>query len=92
MYWNPPLMFDPNPYAPGQDQRERASPPPARNGMTEAEAREILEVGPNATRAEIMAAYKRLMAKVHPDRGGSNFFAKQLNAARAVLLGDEAAV
>lgn len=92
MYWNPPLMFDPNPYAPGQDQRERASPPPVRNGMTEAEAREILEVGPNATRAEILAAYKRLMAKVHPDRGGSNFFAKQLNAARAVLIGDEAAV
>jgi hypothetical protein len=27
-----------------------------------------------------------LMQRVHPDVGGSNFFAKQLNAARDVLL------
>lgn len=92
MYWQPPLMFDPNPYAPGSERRQSGAPPAARNGMTDAEAREILEVGPSATRAEILSAYKRLMAKVHPDRGGSNFFAKQLNAARAVLLGDDAAV
>jgi hypothetical protein len=28
-----------------------------------------------------------LMKRVHPDLGGSNFFAKQLNEARDLLLG-----
>jgi hypothetical protein len=27
------------------------------------------------------------MKRVHPDHGGSNFFAKQLNEARDLLLG-----
>jgi DnaJ-class molecular chaperone len=56
--------------------------------MIEADAREILEVSANATRDEIINAYKRLIGKVHPDRGGSNYFAKQLNEAKAVLLGE----
>jgi curved DNA-binding protein CbpA len=37
-------------------------------------------------KAEINAAWKRLMNQVHPDKGGSNFIAKQLNEAREVLL------
>lgn len=90
MYWEPPLTLDPNPYVQGADgeQQKQKTDVPSRTGMSEAEAREILEVGEAASRAEILSAYKRLMGKVHPDRGGSNFFAKQLNAARAVLLED----
>lgn len=90
MYWEPPLHFDPNPYVQGADgkQQKQKTEGPSRTGMSEEQAREILEVGPTASRAEILTAYKRLMGKVHPDRGGSNFFAKQLNAARAVLLGE----
>jgi hypothetical protein len=30
------------------------------------------------------------MKRVHPDVGGSNFFAKQLNEVRDVLLGEQA--
>lgn len=61
----------------------------SRNGrMTPEEARAVLEVGPNATPTEIRTAYKRLMAKVHPDKGGSNYLAKMLNEARSVLLGE----
>jgi type IV secretion system protein VirD4 len=55
--------------------------------MSAAQALEILGLELGATEKEIRAAYNRLMQKVHPDVGGSNFFAKQLNAARDVLLG-----
>jgi hypothetical protein len=44
-------------------------------------------VGSIALAAVGGAAHNRLMKRVHPDAGGSNFFAKQLNAARDVLLG-----
>ena len=54
--------------------------------MTPDEAREILGVGTSATVAEIRAAYSKLMGKVHPDAGGSNYFAQELNAAKDVLL------
>jgi curved DNA-binding protein CbpA len=56
--------------------------------MTVEDAREILGVLASATSEEIKAAYLKLMTKVHPDHGGSNYFAKELNAARAVLLGE----
>ena len=39
--------------------------------MTEEWAREILEVGPNATPGEIDSAYLKLMKRFHPDHGGS---------------------
>jgi hypothetical protein len=50
------------------------------------EACEILGVGPDATRAEIDAAYRRLMLRAHPDRGGTTGLATRLNAARDYLL------
>ncbi|MCC7268573.1 MAG: DnaJ domain-containing protein [Caulobacteraceae bacterium] len=57
-----------------------------RGGMTAAEARDLLGVSPDATPAEIKAAYVRLMQRAHPDAGGSKGLAAQLNAARDVLL------
>jgi uncharacterized membrane protein (UPF0136 family) len=65
---------------------QRPSPPPSpKPGMTE--ARQILGVGPDATREEIQAAYKRLIRMAHPDSGGTAGLAAQLNAARDKLLG-----
>lgn len=55
-------------------------------GMSEAEARSILGVGPQAGKAEIQAAYARLMQLAHPDKGGTSGLAAQLNAARDQLL------
>lgn len=66
----------------------RTGPPPAampRPGV--AEARQILGVGPDATREEIQAAYRRLIRMAHPDSGGTAGLAAQLNAARDRLLG-----
>ena len=56
------------------------------HAMTEAEARSTLGVGREAGRAEIQAAWKRLMARVHPDQGGAEGLAMRLNAARDRLL------
>jgi hypothetical protein len=56
--------------------------------MSEAEARSLLGVAPNASRDEIEAAYRRLMLRAHPDQGGSAGLAAQLNAARDRLLKD----
>lgn len=54
----------------------------------EAEARAILGVGPGASVDDIRAAHRRLVAAVHPDKGGSAALARQINAARDTLLRD----
>lgn len=55
--------------------------------MALSEARSILGVAEGATVEEIKAAYARLMRQAHPDHGGSDGLAAQLNAARDRLLG-----
>lgn len=59
---------------------------PARPRMTEHDARQILGVEEGANRQEIQAAYSRLMRRAHPDVGGTQGLAAQLNAARDRLL------
>ena len=49
-------------------------------------ARRLLGVEANARREDIVAAHKRLVAMVHPDRGGSNDQVHEANAARDLLL------
>ena len=50
------------------------------------EARDLLGVSETASKAEIRAAYNRLMRMAHPDHGGTAGLAAQLNAARDRLL------
>jgi len=68
-------------------RRGRAAVAPSTSGMSEAEARSVLGVPVGASRAEVQAAYKRLMQMAHPDHGGTSGLASQLNAARKRLLG-----
>ncbi|HYD25110.1 MAG TPA: molecular chaperone DnaJ [Croceibacterium sp.] len=49
-------------------------------------ARKLLGVSAAAGRDEIVTAHKRLVAMVHPDRGGSNGQVHEANAARDLLL------
>ena len=71
----------------GQRARARGyTPEPSLPGMSAEDARSILGVSPQATRAEITAAYRRLMQRSHPDHGGSPGLAAQLNVARDRLL------
>lgn len=49
-------------------------------------ARSLLGVPESASREDIVAAHRRLLAVVHPDRGGSNAQVHEANAARDLLI------
>ena len=49
-------------------------------------ARTLLGVRPGGNRQEIIEAHRRLIAMVHPDRGGTNEQVHEANAARDLLL------
>ena len=57
-------------------------------GMPVAEARALLGVGESASLGDIREAHRRLIARVHPDTGGSAELATRVNAARDALLSD----
>ncbi|GAA4764575.1 molecular chaperone DnaJ [Novosphingobium ginsenosidimutans] len=54
--------------------------------QAEAQARALLGVDRAARREAIIEAHRRLIARVHPDRGGSNDAVHAANAARDLLL------
>jgi curved DNA-binding protein CbpA len=54
--------------------------------MTDTDAYDILGLKPGADRDAIIQAHRRLMQKAHPDRGGSDWLAAKINAARSHLL------
>ncbi|HEU0134109.1 MAG TPA: DnaJ domain-containing protein [Allosphingosinicella sp.] len=66
----------------------RRSRPSAARPMPVADARRLLGVSEGATLQEIRDAHRRLIARVHPDIGGSAELANRVNAARDTLLAD----
>jgi hypothetical protein len=55
--------------------------------MDEETALDILGLEPGATNEAVRAAHRRLMARLHPDHGGSDWLASRINQARDHLLG-----
>jgi hypothetical protein len=66
-------------------RKPRAAPTPA---MPADEARRLLGVPADASLAEIREAHRRLIARVHPDAGGSAELATRVNAARDALVAE----
>ena len=54
--------------------------------MRPADARKLLGLAEGASADDIRAAHRQLIARVHPDAGGSAGLATQVNAARDSLI------
>jgi DnaJ-domain-containing protein 1 len=59
---------------------------PAGGDMTVEEAYAVLGLAHGADAETIKEAHRRLMVKLHPDHGGSDYLATKINRARDVLL------
>ena len=67
------------PWEPARDKRR---------SWARAQASALLGVGDGASREDIIDAHRRLIARVHPDRGGTNALVHEANSARDLLLGE----
>ena len=57
------------------------------NTMGRSEALAVLGLQDDATEEDIIAAHRKLIHKLHPDRGGNDYLAAQVNLAKDLLLG-----
>ena len=65
----------------------QTSPPPDGNGnLTEESAYAVLGLQRGASKAEVVQAHRKMMQKVHPDRGGGGYLAAQINQAKDILI------
>jgi len=70
--------------------RKTKTPPTAsassNNKMSEEEALQTLGLKKPFTEEEVIDAHRKLMQKIHPDRGGNDYLAARINAAKELLL------
>ena len=65
-----------------------AGPPPSNStDMSRDEALAVLGLGADASDEDIVTAHRKLMQKLHPDRGGNDYLAAKINQAKDLLLG-----
>ncbi len=69
-----------------QDGYEGAAAISDESLMTETLALEILGLDKNADKERVTKAHRSLMQKMHPDRGGSDYLAQKINAAKDFLI------
>ena len=64
----------------------RVPPSDAEAPMSRQLALEILGLTDTASEADILHAHREMMRRLHPDRGGSDYLAKKINAAKDYLI------
>ncbi|WP_193164460.1 DnaJ domain-containing protein [Microbulbifer hainanensis] len=67
-------------------QEQRSSTTENGPHLTRDEACKILDVPADASDEEIIAAHRKLIQRLHPDRGGNDYLASRINAAKELLL------
>lgn len=70
-----------------QTGQQNTPPSQGKSAMSTDEAMEVLALKPGYTKDDVIMAHRRMMQKVHPDRGGSDYLAAQINKAKDTLLG-----
>lgn len=66
---------------------QHASSATSSSSMNHKEALAVLGLEENPDRDDIIAAHRKLMQKLHPDRGGNDYLAAKINQAKDLLLG-----
>lgn len=69
----------------GRSSKQQGSARAPDGSMSRREALEILGLDDSASAADVQQAHKKLMQRLHPDRGGSNYLAAKVNQAKSVL-------
>ncbi len=57
-----------------------------RTTMALEEAYSILGISPGATKQQVISAHRKLIQKIHPDRGGNDYLAAKINLAKKIIL------
>ncbi len=65
---------------------ERGAAPSQAPRMDKTQALAVLGLADGASDAQVREAHRRLMQRLHPDRGGTDYLAATLNQAKEVLL------
>ena len=70
----------------GDEQSQQESTSSSFSDLSDEEALKILGLESGASKEDIGKAHKRLMQRLHPDRGGSDYLAAKINAAKDQLI------
>ena len=84
--WLAPLIAKHAQARQGQTENDQSQDADKSPHLTPAEARRILGVDESASRDDIIDAHRKLIQKFHPDRGGNDYLASRINAAKELLL------
>ncbi len=68
------------------DHSHTPPPPPSDGNLSVPQAYEVLGLDQDASLQDVREAHRRLIQKLHPDRGGSTYLAARINDAKSVLL------
>lgn len=67
-------------------QAGQQNPPTSSANLSLKDAYNILGLQADASKAEVINAHRLLIQKLHPDRGGNDYLAAQINLAKDILL------